>query len=51
MRKLLLGALLLLSTLSFNQTPFYSESFGSGTGDIITYYGGISPETRLEIDL
>ena len=45
MRKLLLGALLLLSTLSFSQTPFYSESFGSGTGDIITYYGGISPET------
>jgi len=45
MRKLLLWALLLLSTLSFSQTILYSENFGSGEGDIITYYGGTPPAT------
>lgn len=51
MRKLLLGALLLLSTFSFSQTIVFLENFGTGSSGtlagstIVDYYNGVSPNT------
>lgn len=50
MKKIITSSFLLFSTLSFCQTTFFSENFGSGSASsIIAYYNGAPPSTFQNI--